>query len=366
MDMVVPMLDELFQRYRSITHPELYRMLRDGSPRQVEELATAWGSIADTINGLAMSLRQDLDRLLPHWTGHASQEFHDRLGLVAQFAQVLADEASAIRTGLSTMANALADAQRQAEPPPDGAGFIHNRDSLLGQALGYVPAVEAVLQAHERIVRVVASLASEYGSAVQGSWPVSIPNAPSGLPLRELINEALGKVGSGLAGVGPIRHGTRGPSLVESVVRTVLPPRSGPDPITALLPGVAGVPSQSRNESTQNNRPGVTPGIPAPSGNAVHTGHSGLAAPSSHGNASGVERAATAAPTPSHSETAVPMAPMAGVAPVPAAAGGPAGAHAHLPLDADTVMAGDLTWQSTENMHWGDADDDAPPSVLSD
>ena len=207
--MVVSMADEYYERYKHLSHQELYRTLQAGSANQVDTVADTWASIGDTVSAISATLQQDLKRLLPDWTSQGSREFHYRLDLIARYAQTLADEASAMRTGLTVMASSLRETQRRAEPPSAGhdAAFAvgHLLDGVVGTNLGRVlPAAEKA-QAHERMVRLIARLAAHYGVADHGTWPLMVPEAPIDLPASGVSTGLAG--GAGLIAGNPRHHG---------------------------------------------------------------------------------------------------------------------------------------------------------------
>src|SRR5262245_38966035 len=177
------MPDEYYERYRRLSHEQLFRELMAGSPAQVERVAGAWRAAGEAVGALAAELRADLTRLASTWSGLGSQEYTYRLGLVVAYAQKLAEEATAMRTGLGVMSGALTETQRLAEPdrpePPVDAtvaafgGFA---------ALGRTMAADEKAKAHERVAVLVARLAAEYGVADHRSWPTTMPVEPADLP----------------------------------------------------------------------------------------------------------------------------------------------------------------------------------------
>jgi uncharacterized protein YukE len=194
------MPDDYYQRYARYTHDELYRQLLQGSPAVLSRQADAWRRAGATAATLATRLRRDLTGLAAHWTGEGSDEFAIRIGLIATYAQDLADEAASIGVGTEAMSRALAEAQRQAQPSPagpvaSGADSVAVRaallsaatgwstpEAVLGSSLGHVPSAEEQAAAHERMVTLVAELAALYGVVDQANWPAAIPDAPPGLP----------------------------------------------------------------------------------------------------------------------------------------------------------------------------------------
>src|SRR5688572_8252455 len=253
------MLDEYHERYRHLGHEELFRMLRAGSPVQVDSVVATWRTVEDAIGSIASTLRADLARL--RWSSSGSREFGFRLGLVVSYAQKLADEATAMRTGLVVMSGSLAQAQRRAEP--DGPTRLDPRPvpGVLGPEVGHVLAPDEQAKARERIVMVVAQLAAEYAVADHRSWPASIPLPPPGLPGEAAMagsaplvddtaqtpaDDESGHV-TGLAGAGDLAAATASPAVLST---GPAPPLQPPSTLSGAGAGVVGVARQAVGPST--------------------------------------------------------------------------------------------------------------------
>src|SRR5690554_4377483 len=129
------MADEYYARYAGLSHHDLYYQLRAGDPGQVENLASAWRSLAVSVDELAADLDRDLDGLRSSWTGSASDEFDHRVRLVSGFARELSEEFTRTQRSLSLMAGPLRGAQARAEHPDE----TDDHDKLLrGIAIGAV------------------------------------------------------------------------------------------------------------------------------------------------------------------------------------------------------------------------------------
>ena len=215
------MPDEHYQRYRRYSHDQLYQQLHQGSPAVLARQADAWRRAGETAATLGSQLRRDLGQLATRWTGLGSDEFESRIGLIATYAQELADEAASIGVGTEAMSRALAEAQRQAEPnpaAPEAAGSDpatlratllsaatswSTPEAVLGSALGHVPSSEQQSAAYERMVTLVAELAALYGLVDQANWPAAIPNAPAGMPgTVSAVTDQAAALAGGLAGAG--------------------------------------------------------------------------------------------------------------------------------------------------------------------
>jgi uncharacterized protein YukE len=197
---IEPMPDEFYERYRHVSHEELYTMLGAGSPQQVEELLTGWRSMETTISALSATLRSDLNRLREGWEGLAGQEFDNRVGLVSTYAQTLAAEYGAMHIGLLAMGSALAQALGQSEPPdatpPTTAGSANTGmaagsvlgpvgtvvGAVIGGVMGHTKDEHAREAAKERMTLLTAGLAAEYRVAEFHIWPATVPLPPPGMP----------------------------------------------------------------------------------------------------------------------------------------------------------------------------------------
>ncbi|MEU4717265.1 hypothetical protein AB0F73_26940, partial [Micromonospora purpureochromogenes] len=186
-------MSEYTQRYQHVSHRELYDAVHAGDPQQIDNLASQWSSLRDTLDNLARDLGADLDKLAPAWTGDAAREFHDRLSLVVRYSSDLAVGTAEVRQALSLMAGQLRTAQRNAESPEatddhdkavDGAtkGLILGVPGMIvGGILGHQQDKAEQEKAHQRMVQVVADLATGYEAASYGRV-VDPPAPPPRLP----------------------------------------------------------------------------------------------------------------------------------------------------------------------------------------
>src|SRR5690606_2711975 len=187
------MADEYYARYAGLSHHDLYYQLRAGDPGQVENLASAWRSLAVSVDELAADLDRDLEGLRSSWTGSASDEFGHRVGLVSEFARELAEEFTRTQRSLSLMAGPLRSAQARAEHPDEAddhdklfkgaamGAIAGPGGALIGGLIGHQQDKEEKQRAHQRMIRLVAELASEYDLAAA---PIEAPvtATPAELP----------------------------------------------------------------------------------------------------------------------------------------------------------------------------------------
>jgi len=362
--MAPPMADEFYEKYKHLSHQELYQMLRAGVPRQVDSVADSWATVASTLSGLADSLRQDMDRLLDGWSGSASEEVAEGWGALVRRAKILAEEATGMRTGLTAMAQALNTARHQAEAPQEVPAVVQAAAQtvtfVLGSELGHLPTPEELARARERMVWLVARLAAQYGIADHANWPAMavLPVALMGSATAVVQGHGHGhghghgdrhhRRGSRLESVGDLsRHHRVLPSVVSPLTsHGVVQPHGLTQTSAESAGALRGAGNAPRNPSV--HIVGSTPAGPLPSADT----HTPTAA------------SATASPPPP------PVAPMGlGAGAMPGGGGsvigggattsgmGPGGTFAgggHL---------GDVAWQTSDNVEWIDPDD-AAPSVI--
>ncbi|HZM84591.1 MAG TPA: hypothetical protein VFC19_53400 [Candidatus Limnocylindrales bacterium] len=356
---VSPMADEFYEKYKHLSHQELYRMLRAGMPRQVDGVGDGWATVASTLSGLADSLRQDMDRLLNGFAGSASNEVMEGLSALAQRAKTLAEEATAMRTGLTAMSQALALAKRQAEAPQEvPAALAQGVSFVLGAELGHVPTPEEQARARERMVWLVARLAAQYGIAEHANWP-----AVAALPIAIVGGAATVLHGHGYAhgqghghGDRHQRHGTLLAGATDLVRHHNLPASH----VTPLPSGHNVVQPLGLTQTTAEAAGALRAAGAAPRAPSVHVVGStpAVAMPSTDSPAA----TAAAAPPPPVGLGAGPggMAPAGSViggSPAPGVSG-PGGAPG-----GGLGLAGEVTWKAGDNLEWIDPDD-AAPSVI--
>lgn len=383
------MVDGLYERYRKFGHAELYRMVQAGKPRQVENVADMWASLADTAGALAAALRRDLARLQPDWIGRASDEYHHRLTALVRYAQMLADEAGAIRDGLIGMAHALAGAQGKAEPPEPAPVLGSTVDAVLGSEVGRVMPVTERQRAHERIVSLVAKLAAEYGVADHSNWPANVPEPPAHLPALAGASTVAGAVTAGLTGKHHHRHhdhGHRGDDRRDRDRRD----RDGRhrdrhdddrrdrDRHDGLIDRTLAVLGTGTAEAgsgwSQPDRTGPVGPMAEHHAPAHHTaGHSSGAEKPTGGTSAGSSSTTPASTNPAASGgpagqagggTPMPMAPMApAMGGAPLGTGGASGGGVMVGVDPGLSSQ---QWRAPETIEWAEPEDnDSAPPVLS-
>ena len=174
-------------------------MLMRGSTDQVDSLVATWKTMETTIGALAASLRADLDRLLPGWDSPAGREFDRRVGLIAEYAQTLAEEFCrdphrAVGDGRprwpTRRSRPSTPTSRRPPPRPHGtarrghaaAPARHRRRRRGRRQLGHEVDQAEKEKARDRMVPVVCALAAEYRVVDYGTWPPRVPPPPVDTP----------------------------------------------------------------------------------------------------------------------------------------------------------------------------------------
>jgi uncharacterized protein YukE len=212
------MADEFVARYQGESHKELYRQLMAGDPDQVQGLAAHWRSLNDTVTHLAGALDKDLAALGPSWDSDAGTEFQHRVSLVSSFSTALGGDFSTMSDTLTTMAGPLREAKKKAEDPADtdnndkafkdgaiGTLVAGPVGGLVGGLYGHHQDEEEKQKAAERMVQLVAGLASTYATR-SSAMPIIKPE-PHGLPGKPKTGTAKPSGVGKATTVGKVGHG---------------------------------------------------------------------------------------------------------------------------------------------------------------
>jgi len=354
------MADEFYEKYKHLSHQELYRMLHAGVPRQVDGVGDTWASVASTLSGLADSLRQDMGKLLGGFDGSASQVVVEGLSALAQRAKTLSEEATAMRTGLIAMAQALAAAKRQAEAPQQvPAALTQTVSFVLGAEVGHLPTPEEQARSRERMVWLVARLAAQYGLAEHANWPgaTALSTAIIGGAVTVMHGHGHGH------GDGHRRHGTRLHSAADFARHHHLQTSH----LSPLLSSHGVVQPLGAGHTSAESVGALRAGGPGPHIPSVHIVGSTPAAAAplhtadTHTTATSAAAASPAPPPPvGLGAGGMGMAaggPVLGSTATPSGGLGPTGG-----LDGGSGLAAG-TWQTSDNAEWIDPDDVAPPVI---
>ncbi|MEV4117903.1 hypothetical protein [Micromonospora sp. NPDC049645] len=168
-------MSEYTQRYQGSSHQQLYDGLMAGKPEQIEGVATQWAELKGILDGLGRELSGDLEKLSNTWTGSAGREFHRRLSLIVAHSDALGEGMAGIKQGLTMMADHLRAAHKQAESPEEtddndqliggaikGAATFGLTGAIVGGIAGHQQDKAEQEKAHQRMVNLVAGLASSY------------------------------------------------------------------------------------------------------------------------------------------------------------------------------------------------------------
>ncbi|MEU8424218.1 hypothetical protein AB0C15_25440 [Micromonospora sp. NPDC048835] len=423
-------MSEYTQRYQGQSHQQLYDGLMAGEPEQIEGVATQWAELKGILDGLGRELSGDLDKLANTWTGPAGQEFHRRLGFIVAHSNALGEGMAGIKQGLTMMADHLRAAHKQAESPEEtddndkaisgaikGGATFGLTGLIVGGIAGHQQDKAEQEKAHQRMVNLVAGLASNYDlsaydhvvkppppdpdtpttarkdpttpqsvSAIAkvtsgpgtgtdtghiGNATISTPDSVAGLPDGD---SDPGEVGSGTGGspavvTGPIGAGNGGGTSL-----------AGADPLVggALLGGGAagliGLSGPAGAPAAASTGPGLLYGAPggAPAGGVLRSGAlagSGSAAPTSPRPTGGA-----ATPTETRAANAVGRsidgqrggggrAAVTGGNARPGSGSGRPGVLGGQGRTQDDDSDERLTWLTEDEMVW-QGDDRAAPPVL--
>jgi hypothetical protein len=224
--------DEYTARYAHLSHEQLYRMLKAGDPGAVDTAAAGWTVLQERADALATALGNDLRGLSANWSSSSGQEYQRRVGLIGQFSGLLSEGFDIMQGQLTSVAGDLRRALAKAEDPAHvdtghtltdaakGAGigaFAGPPGMLLGGVIGAVHGhnadEEEKEKARQRMVQVVADLATSYAVVGTSRWveepvepPVELPGSGSGTS----ASSGYGRLGGGTQASGVHSVGTGG------------------------------------------------------------------------------------------------------------------------------------------------------------
>ncbi|MBM0277285.1 WXG100 family type VII secretion target [Micromonospora tarensis] len=256
-------MSEYTQRYQGSSHQQLYDGLMAGKPEQIEGVATQWAELKGILDGLGRELNGDLEKLGNTWTGSAGREFHRRLSLIVAHTDALGEGMAGIKQGLTMMADHLRAAHKQAESPEEtddndqliggaikGAATFGLTGAIVGGIAGHQQDKAEQEKAHQRMVNLVAELASSYEISAYDRVvdpPPPDPDTPSTASKDSTTPQSV----SGIAKV------SAGPHTGDSTVRGGDATISTPD--RAARPPVTGDTSIPGHDSADRT-PGVVVG----------------------------------------------------------------------------------------------------------
>ncbi|MET7669830.1 WXG100 family type VII secretion target [Micromonospora luteifusca] len=237
-------MSEYTQRYQGSTHKELYDGVMAGEPEQIEGVATQWAELKGILDGVGRDLSGDLEKLGNTWTGSAGREFHRRLSLIVAHADALGEGMAGIKQGLTMMADHLRSAHKQAESPEEtddndkaisgtikGAATFGLPGALVMGIAGHQQDKEEQEKAHQRMVNLVADLASSY--EISAYDRVVDPPPPDPETPNRVNNEtttpqsvsAIARVSAGPTSTGANAH--TGDATIARADRVAPPPAVG-------------------------------------------------------------------------------------------------------------------------------------------
>ena len=261
------MSNEYYAKYEHLSHQELYDMLMAGRPGQVDSSAAGWIRLQDRANSLASALTSDLRRLAGSWSSASGQEYQRRVGLIGEFSNQLGEDFGVMREQLSGLSGDLSRAQGKAENPANihpnnmlkdaavgaGAGsFLGPAGTLIGGAIGAVHGHDAdeaeKEKARQRMIQVVADLASSYSFVADSRWSTEPDQPPADLPGGG--TSGVGAASGGQAGSGVRASSVGGLGTAEVDRHRAADPSDTANPVPPLGSGNDGDPGASTGELT--------------------------------------------------------------------------------------------------------------------
>ncbi|GGO04518.1 WXG100 family type VII secretion target [Micromonospora parathelypteridis] len=237
-------MSEYTQRYQGSSHQELYDGVMAGKPEQIEGVATQWAELKGILDGVGRDLGGDLEKLGNTWTGSAGREFHRRLSLIVAHSDALGEGMAGIKQGLTMMADHLRSAHKQVESPEEtddndkaisgtikGATTFGLPGAVVMGIMGHQQDKEEQEKAHQRMVNLVAELASSYEISAYDRVvdpPPPDPETPNSVnndPTTPQSVSAIAKVSNGPTSTGVNAH--TGDATVAKSERAAPPPGVG-------------------------------------------------------------------------------------------------------------------------------------------
>jgi uncharacterized protein YukE len=238
------MPNEYYAKYQHLSHQELYDMLMAGQPPQIEGTATDWAKLQGRADDLTRALTTDLNRLASNWSSASGQEYQRRLGLIGDYSTQLGEDFAVIREQLSTVADELKQAQTKgkADNPADVHPHHTLTDGLKGALAGSPLGLPGMMvtgtigalhghdadeaekeKARQRMIQIVADLATSYGTISTSHWDTAPAQPPADLP-------GGGTSGVGSAGLGSSGSGTRARTVHGLGTTSTTGQHRAPDP----------------------------------------------------------------------------------------------------------------------------------------
>ncbi|WCN82038.1 WXG100 family type VII secretion target [Micromonospora sp. LH3U1] len=235
-------MSEYTQRYQGSSHQQLYDGVMAGKPEQIEGVAAQWAELKGILDGVGRELSGDLEKLGNTWTGSAGREFHRRLSLIVAHSDALGEGMAGIKQGLTMMADHLRAGQKQAESPEEtddndkavsgalkGAATFGLPGAVVMGVLGHQQDKEEQDKAHQRMVNLVAELASGYELSAYDRVvdpPQPDPDTPSTVSKDPTTPQS----------VSAIARVTSGPNTTDGSAHTggktiATPVRAAPTPV---------------------------------------------------------------------------------------------------------------------------------------
>jgi hypothetical protein len=211
-------IDEFYERYRPYRPRDLQRMLNAADIDGIGKAAGAWYNTSNVLYTIADDLTAGLLQLRQNWTGVAADAFQKLMFALVARIRSMADEATAMQTGLSMMSASVGVAKDLLSGGvvlPSALGVL---GGLVDAQLGYVSGQPT------DTARVIADLALDYAMIERKVWygplPTRTPDPPPAVPAADP---------SALAGA---------PSTAATPGVVAAPPPPVSSPLGGAVPGV--------------------------------------------------------------------------------------------------------------------------------
>ncbi|WP_433128791.1 WXG100 family type VII secretion target [Micromonospora sp. CA-240977] len=268
-------MSEYTERYQGSSHQQLYDGVMAGKPEQIEGVATQWAELKGVLDGLGRELSGDLEKLGNTWTGSAGREFHRRLSLIVAHSDALGEGMAGIKQGLTMMADHLRTAHKEAESPEEtddndkaisgtikGAATFGLPGAMVMGFVGHQQDKQEQEKAHQRMVNLVAELASSYEISAYDRVvdpPLPDPDTPNRINTDPTTPQSVSAVAKASAGPGSTNvNAHTGDATVSKLERAAPPPVVGDGSVsdrggsgTGGTPAVAAGPLGSGGDSDQ-------------------------------------------------------------------------------------------------------------------
>ncbi|QSB05431.1 hypothetical protein [Natronoglycomyces albus] len=390
-------------KYEQHSFEQLWAMIHsNASVESVQLAALPWKSVRETLEGVNEGTNAALERLMSGWTGHAANEFRDRVGRLMEYTESVRYYVDEVENQLiPDLAAHLSKAQERAATFKFDAsrmGFEEWSATRMPWEMSDRPHYENERTKDRKIMAaIVGELAQRYDEQkerIRDNPPPlpaqGVPGANAGPPGGSIFNDTGLNAGSGTGGAPPLpaQHtapsgsGSGGTGGVEAGSHSPPLPAGASEADWSLSAGEDG---ESAGGGLYSGTAGATVAAPGAAGTAAPTGAAGAGAgamgvagataaganagASGRGGATGTGAARGGAGAGRGAMPGGSMAAAGGGAGKGAAGaagrggGGTAGAMGGRPADGgEDEESKDLNWLNEDDMVWAHFDPNAGPA----